>query len=244
MPVESYGSYWDEFYRQNYRHTAGGKALWDVPVERSLEQDIPLFESAFSKEIPVLDIGCGTGEIAHYLAINGFKVIGVDVAREAIQLAKEQFSHDNLRFQAIDFTNKDQCQELMERTGPVNIYVRGVMHQIKPEDLQGYIDNIEVMLADRGYLYMIEVGSGIRDHFLNHSEVFHKLPKSIQQVFISNLPPRGITTDDVAQFFHADRFKVIFCNDTNLETNLSTPDGSRIRIPAVHALIRTHSILE
>ncbi len=38
----------------------------------------------------VLDIGCGTGENALYLAENGFSVVGIDLSNRAIAAAKEK----------------------------------------------------------------------------------------------------------------------------------------------------------
>lgn len=38
----------------------------------------------------ILDVGCGTGENALFLAENGCDITGVDIARRAIELAKEK----------------------------------------------------------------------------------------------------------------------------------------------------------
>lgn len=242
MEASNYGTYWDQFYRQNYLEKKGGKALWDVPVAHSIALDYPRFGSAFGGHLPILDIGCGTGEIACFLADRGHQVIGADVAREAIEIASSQHHDSGILFRVLDITDTVGCQQIAVEYGPVNVYIRGVMHQIAMDDLPRYVNNIAILLNGEGYFYMIEVASGIRDHFLHHAEHFHKLPRAVQQIFISNLPPRGICVEDVARYFRSDLFEILFCDNTRLETNLRTPDGTVIQIPAVHALIRTHNI--
>ncbi len=48
----------------------------------------------------VLDVGCGTGENALYLAEKGFSVVGVDLATRAIDAAKAKSTERKLK---VDF---------------------------------------------------------------------------------------------------------------------------------------------
>lgn len=242
MEAETYGAYWDEFYRQNYLQNIGGKALWDVPVDQSAGLDLPLFSEFFNTNLPLLDIGCGTGEIAAYFTRKGHRVIGADVAKEAIDIARLNHADKGIDFRVLDITDPMGCTSIHNEFGPVNLYIRGVMHQIAPDHLDRYVDHISMFLDGQGYVYMIEVAAGIRDHFLHHAEGFHNLPKAVQQIFISNLPPRGVTVEDIKMHFSSDRFDLRFCTETNLATNLQTPAGIAIQIPAVHALIQTKNI--
>jgi 2-polyprenyl-3-methyl-5-hydroxy-6-metoxy-1,4-benzoquinol methylase len=52
----------------------------------------------------LLDIGCGSGEIAAWLAEQGFEVLGVDFAKAAINLAKSQHHEapGSLEFKVMD----------------------------------------------------------------------------------------------------------------------------------------------
>ncbi len=242
MEEETYGAYWDEFYRQNYLQKTGGKALWDVSVDRSVGMDYPLFSEVINSHLPLLDIGCGTGEIAAYFTRQGLQVIGADVAKEAIEIARLNHTDKKIDFRVLDITDTSGCKSLANQYGPVNIYIRGVMHQISMDHLERYVNNLSLLLGGQGYVYMIEVAAGIRDHFLHHSDGFHNLPKAVQQIFISNLPPRGVTVKDINTSFTSDRFDVHFCAETSLATNLQSPSGIAIQIPAVHALIQTKNI--
>jgi len=50
----------------------------------------------------VLDVGCGTGLFAYSAAKKGAKVLAIDYAAEAIELAKKNYKHKNLLFQKND----------------------------------------------------------------------------------------------------------------------------------------------
>jgi 2-polyprenyl-3-methyl-5-hydroxy-6-metoxy-1,4-benzoquinol methylase len=53
----------------------------------------------------ILDIGCGTGINANYMASLGFSVIGIDSSREMIRIAKESFG--GVQFRIGDMTKID-----------------------------------------------------------------------------------------------------------------------------------------
>ncbi len=54
------------------------------------------------KSKTVLDVGCGTGFFAYSVAKKGAQVLGIDFSEEAIEIAKSQYSHNNLEFRSID----------------------------------------------------------------------------------------------------------------------------------------------
>jgi 2-polyprenyl-3-methyl-5-hydroxy-6-metoxy-1,4-benzoquinol methylase len=50
----------------------------------------------------VLDLGCGAGQLAHYLATRGAaEVIGVDVSERMLELARAQWAHPRVSYQRI-----------------------------------------------------------------------------------------------------------------------------------------------
>jgi ubiquinone/menaquinone biosynthesis C-methylase UbiE len=63
------------------------------------------FAEPLVQDAVVLDAGCGCGYGAHYLATNGAKrVIGIDVAPEAIEYARCRYTAENLAFAMADVT--------------------------------------------------------------------------------------------------------------------------------------------
>jgi ubiquinone/menaquinone biosynthesis C-methylase UbiE len=63
------------------------------------------FAEPLAQDAVVLDAGCGCGYGAHYLAMNGAKrVIGIDVAPEAIEYARCRYTAENLAFAMTNVT--------------------------------------------------------------------------------------------------------------------------------------------
>lgn len=58
--------------------------LYDKPLDRKLYD---LFFERTVNRGPVLEIGCGPGEIANYLAMEGLPVTGIDISEEMIRQA-------------------------------------------------------------------------------------------------------------------------------------------------------------
>jgi 2-polyprenyl-3-methyl-5-hydroxy-6-metoxy-1,4-benzoquinol methylase len=93
----------------------------------------------FSPGDSVLDIGCGSGEIAAWLAEREFKVLGVDYAAAAIDIANEQYanSDDNLTFEAIDI-----CQPAAIHSKFQSLIDRGCLHGIPEVYAPVYVENV------------------------------------------------------------------------------------------------------
>ena len=68
--------------------------------ERAMEHDdlLALMPSATGRR--VLDLGCGAGQLAHYLAVAGAsEVVGVDVSERMLALARARWAHPQLSYQ-------------------------------------------------------------------------------------------------------------------------------------------------
>ncbi len=106
---------WDEHY-------ASGQTPWD-----SGEPDTALVAAVDDGTIPAgraLEVGCGTGTNALWLAKHGFDVLGVDLSPLAIDRARARMSDGSRagRFEVLDFL-KDPPE------GPFDfVFDRGCFH--------------------------------------------------------------------------------------------------------------------
>lgn len=84
------------------------------PVFREMQERLVIQEAFimkyFKKEFPVLDIGCGFGRQASWLAKEGFQVTGTDSSDVFIEIAQQLFRKNNYKgeFFATEFLHFTQ----------------------------------------------------------------------------------------------------------------------------------------
>jgi methyl halide transferase len=130
---------WNESY-------VAGDTPWDTG-----EADNHLVEFVHSGAVTpgqALDIGCGTGTNALWLAGQGFKTLGVDVASAAIEqaCAKARDVKSDCRFETLDFLNG------MVSGGPFDlVFDRGCFHVFdKHEDRMRFANRVASLLTHEG----------------------------------------------------------------------------------------------
>ena len=87
-----------EAYDLRYKRIHEDGQLWfkNAPTPELLDwitvQNVPL-------EDAILEVGCGEGRDAIYLANNGYKVAGTDVSEEAINICKTKSDENQLKIE-------------------------------------------------------------------------------------------------------------------------------------------------
>ena len=82
--------YWDSRFRELDPET------YDFSQSKSSAVLAGFCENYLKGGATVLDLGCGGGRNAHYLAQMGYQVYGVDFAAEAVEFCRERFARFNL----------------------------------------------------------------------------------------------------------------------------------------------------
>ena len=94
----------------------------------------------------VLDIGCGLGFSAAWLAEERFKVLGVDISETAIAKARQLHANpENLDFQALDVTANVKLERQFDA-----VIDRGCLHGISPKLQPHYVTNLISWLKPGG----------------------------------------------------------------------------------------------
>ena len=99
----------------------------------------------------VLDVGCGNGDNAIYLASRGFDVTGVDVSAKAIRVAKQKASEAevDVTFKTLDALN---IGTLAKRFDTVIDF--GLFHNIVGDDRERYVRALSDVCVSKGQLLM------------------------------------------------------------------------------------------
>jgi len=174
---------WNETYKKQ-----GSDVPWYVP-------DIPTF---FMEQIgqiaptTALEIGCGYGQYANYLAEIGFTVTATDFSKEAIKKARE------IQSQKILFL----CMDALKTSTVLHtkfefIYDISLFHHLTPKNKIKYANQVQSMLSDSGTYMMCAFDTEDR-YFEGKKEMFSD---------VSNTTMYPVTEEIIRETFQ-DRFRI------------------------------------
>ncbi len=134
---------------------AEGDLPWDTghPSEHLVE----IVEGGTVKPGPALEVGCGTGTNAWWLASKGFDVVAVDLSPLAIERARARTASaptGKVRFEVLDFLAADPPG------GPFRfVFDRGCFHTFDEADARArFAARVASLLAPRG-IWLSLIGS-------------------------------------------------------------------------------------
>lgn len=180
------------FYGFTYRH---GRPRWD-----SVEPHRELVDLITGRQPGrALDLGCGTGSDALYLAQNGWDVVGVDFVPEAIETARKR---------AVD-------------AGASSRFVVGDVTQLRQSGVEGSFD----LILDTGCYHSI--AAGLRDAYAAEVAAvaaeeaeFYVAGTSDPPVTWRLLGAQGVSADDLRRHFGAD-FELVEEQETEARGRLA-----------------------
>ncbi len=193
--------------REHFEAVYGGSAPWDIgrpqPAMLALLDEFPPAGS-------VLDVGCGTGELALALARRGLAVMGVDFSEAAIAKARAKAESANPEISGpLEFMVGDALHpsELKEQFGAV--VDSGFYHQFGQQERQTFVEELAATLESRGRYYLLG--------FAFESPFPHA--------------PRQVRESELREMFTAERGWRILTLRPAQFLNRSAPDG----VPALAA---------
>jgi cyclopropane fatty-acyl-phospholipid synthase-like methyltransferase len=132
-----------------YRNVPLDKIPWnyDIPPDALVE----LVDSGNVRPCSAVDLGCGAGNYAIYLAAHGFDVTGIDNSPAAIKIATEKAQRQNVRCRFIVADLIGDLHEVRDRFDFA--FDWEFLHHIFPDDRTTYMNNISNIM-NRGARYL------------------------------------------------------------------------------------------
>ncbi len=128
------------FYEVIYRYF---RAPWDIGAREEL---VALVDSGRIKPCRTIDLGCGTGANAIYLAQKGFEVTGVDFAEAAIDKAKTRALEADVQVEFI----VDDLTNLRHVSGRFDFLLDyGVLDDLRLPQREPYVQNMLALTHSR-----------------------------------------------------------------------------------------------
>lgn len=129
-----------------YSETSPADIPWNI--ESPPKALVELVESGQVQPCKTIDIGCGAGNYAVYLASVGFDVTGVDISPSAIALAEANAKQKGVtcKFVAADVLGGfPEIAETFEFA-----YDWSLLHHVFPEDRKRYVETVHRLLVPGG----------------------------------------------------------------------------------------------
>lgn len=131
-----------------YDDAYAGVPNWDIG--RPQRSFVHLTEAGLV-EGPVLDVGCGTGELALFLARMGNDVLGIDISPRAIDQAKAKARWRRIPRAHFLVWDALDLPRLAERGFRFRTVTDSAMfHVLAERDRDGFVDGLETVLAPGG----------------------------------------------------------------------------------------------
>jgi ubiquinone/menaquinone biosynthesis C-methylase UbiE len=142
---------WDEDYRTK-------STPWDIGEPDG--EIINLVEDGtLKRSCKVLEVGCGTGNDAIYLAKKGFEVVGIDLSSSAIQRAKEKAKREKVDSRC-QFYNADVLDlSFLKETKFDFVLDRTCFGSIDSSKREKFKENIKNVLTRNGKFLLIEISN-------------------------------------------------------------------------------------
>jgi SAM-dependent methyltransferase len=177
-----------------YRNLSPEEIPWNMEAPPGALRE--LVESGRVRPCRAIDLGCGAGNYAFYLAEKGFEVTGVDISPTAVRLARENAHRKGLR---CDFVSADVLGALEEVRGGFDFACDwSLLHHIFPPQRGKYVQNVNRLLNPGGKCLSVSFCEG--DSSFGGSGKYRKTPLGTVLYFSSE--------DELSELF-APRFDLI-----------------------------------
>ncbi|MGE0157769.1 MAG: class I SAM-dependent methyltransferase [Gemmatimonadales bacterium] len=180
-------SFFDEVYR--------GRAPWDIG---DAQPDLLDLIEEHPPSGTVLDLGCGTGDLAVALAVRGHRVIGIDFARAAVEEAEARASALPAEHRVRLVLEVADALRPSSYAGAVGAVVdSGFYHLFAPEEREALAGELRATLPRGGRYYMlgfaIEIPSGDAPRQVTAAEIPRVFPEEAGWIVRAARPGRFVT---------------------------------------------------
>ena len=233
---------WEQFWSGVRRTGPGGDVLWDVAERSELDGCMQRAGQHFDPALPVVDVGCGNGRFTRLLAERFPVVVGVDVSASAIRLADaESAGEPRVSYRVLDAADPAAVRSLAGEIGPVNVFMRGVLHITATDKRASIADGIAALVGDAGRVLLVETAfEGDPLDYLEYVGGGHgRIPTLVRPLVRAGLPPpMRFGRPELDRTFPAGRWHRL--DSGAIEMRVIDQDGRRpsLPIPGFFAVLR------
>jgi SAM-dependent methyltransferase len=233
--ARSWEAYWGELARE------GESALWDSPSATAAAIHLQLGKPYLDTSLPMIDLGCGSGRQTARLAESFARVVGVDIAEHALALARRDNNVENVEYRRVDLLDPGEVAALKAELGETNVYVRGVLHQLPPDDRGRALHGISELLGRGGHLIAHELTDLTRWVVQSLFEADGPAPEKFERLhrhFGFGTPALLVEDRQLDALLTRSGLHVVASGENTLQTTQLGGDGAPVELPTEWALAR------
>jgi len=179
----------------NYHLEPGGLAKLDFIVDF-------IKEKFNDKKIAILDVGCGSGNIALPLASLGYQIIAIDEDREAIKNVKEKNQFSNLFLNNIKFEDYDSRIATREsRLANFDLIIMSEFLEHTTQPIKA-LEKAKLLLKDNGLLIITIPNGWSFEEVIRRLFLSNKLLIKLKKLFKKELIEKEIQTPAQSPHLH------------------------------------------
>ncbi len=132
---------------QTFKDAYAGEAPWDIGRPQA-----PFVTVTDQVKSPVLDAGCGTGDMAIHFAAKGRQITGIDFLEEPIRRARAKAEERGVavEFRVADALTLDESDERFN-----TVVDSGLFHTFSDDDRRRYVAGLAHVLNPGGRLFLM-----------------------------------------------------------------------------------------
>jgi len=232
MSVTSrYREAWEAFWREAPEEQ--GAVFWDAEPALTVGVHLALFEPHLvDPGLAMVDLGCGNGTQTRFLADRFRRVVGVDLSAAALDHAQHADRAGQATYRVLDAVEKSETETLHAELGDANVYMRGVLHQVEPDDRQPMADGLAALVGERGRAFLVELSEAAKPVLLGLAQSPAGPPPKLAPIFRHGIAPGEVADDAVPEYLRTAGLTVLASGELPLITTEFGPDGNRIELPS------------
>ena len=141
----------DRGYNQGFKPS---RAM-EIRMERRCDYMISQMDLT-KNNLKILEIGCGTGEVSHFLSQKTkAEILGTDICLPFIENSKKEYSSPNLKYEVLDFNDSASIRSVVGNEKFDYIVGNGILHHLFYK-LDESLININELLSVGGKMIFLE----------------------------------------------------------------------------------------
>ncbi len=158
--------------------------------------------------------------------------MGADIAAAAIEHARHGDPAGQAAHRVPDTADKSEAETLHAEFGDAHVCMRGVLHQCEPDDRQGLVDRLAVLVGERGRAFLVEPSEAARPILGGPARSPAGPPPELAPVFLHGIALGEAADEAVPEHLRAAGRTVLAAGEIPLTPTGFTHDGTRIVLPS------------